>query len=781
MGDHAAEHCGCQAVTEVIHRNLSKHGVIVDHKDPYDVLIVNGEGSMHHGKRNFTYKMHQIRLAQLLGKPTHLINSLWQENPSDFDEVLNKLSEIWVRGTNSAQDLQQNHGITARHYIDLSYYAEIDPSAESLDFRNEIVATDVYAEGFGFVWLPPRKAIDLTNIDMRELSWSSLVNSLSTAKLLITGRHHGMYAACRARLPFVPIRGNSHKIEDLLSTAKSPIPIAKSITDAVNLITWAINNRSAYDDLFAWMDEQSPWRFEILEKQSEPERVFALPNRTLIERANDAFAKRNYDEALPLWSKLLKKRGKNLPYPKNACKVFFESNQVDVGMSILANARLSKPKSIIFTKLLMQFARHPTIWLERNAVPEWWDCIREAASRASVGDAEGFHTFAECGLKSAQSVHGNVFASSINFFLACRLVRLNAHVHAFELRTNTQPADTPQWIIDQEDILLNGLCRRASPEVSKLLALAPKLDCWADPSFRATVVRQRMMIEGVSSQSLENLSKHIEAFPKHPELRNLMLSQIGEAQEWGLLQAFVQSKKAQGFSLPELERSALQHLPLAEHLVSQSLTNEPAVRKRSELFKAFCHGRDKLIQMLSDQSLRIAVVGNSPVELGKSKGKEIDQYDIVVRFNEFSIQSPFDVDYGSKTDVSIQSYRLHEDSAQNCLSNKTLLVQRHAFNIFDPRDWSPVLDTLAQGYEIAFLQREMFTLAATKLGFAPSAGFALAIYLKHLRGRINRADFFGFSFTDQLGEQQKAHYFNQEPPSLLHNWQLERQEFEKLF
>ena len=463
VGDHGAEHCGCEAVRSVIRHTLSEHGVIVGLKDPFDVLLVNGEGSMHHGKRNFLYKMDQIRTAQDLGKPTYLINSVWQDNPSHFDDCLARLDDLWTRGVASSHDLQRRHAIAARHYIDLSYFAPVDEMAPRLDLRNKTVVTDVYAEGFGFVWLSAEKTGGWTNFDMRRHCWSTMVTSLRTARILVTGRHHGMYAACRARIPFVPIRGNSHKIEDLLETARSPIPVANSVADAGNLVNWALANRKVYDDLYAWMDEQPCWTFDSSLKVGTSTHVYSLPDKALHERANEAIFKRDFDEAYPLWQHLLEDRGEKLPYPRNACMAFFASNDVATGMLVTARTRLTKPGSIIFAKLLMQYARHQTIWIERNPVANWWSQIREAAYQASIGETEKFHALANGGLTEAGSENGAVFKSSVNFFLACKLVQLNLHELAFDLRQRHRADDAPDWILDQEDILLNELCRKVSP------------------------------------------------------------------------------------------------------------------------------------------------------------------------------------------------------------------------------------------------------------------------------------------------------------------------------
>ena len=47
----------------------------------------------------------------------------------------------------------------------------------------------------------------------------------------------------------------------------------------------------------------------------------------------------------------------------------------------------------------------------------------------------------------------------------------------------------------------------------------------------------------------------------------------------------------------------------------------------------------------------IAVVGNGPSQIGKMTGEEIDQHDIVIRFNNYKIDEKFAVDYGKKTSI----------------------------------------------------------------------------------------------------------------------------------
>ncbi len=775
LGDHSEEHCGCEAVTEVIQTLISQRGMIVGPKDDFDALVVNGEGSMHHGRKNFLSKMHEIRLAQERGKQTYLINTVWDTNPHGYDDCLKRLDGFFVRGVASARDLLERHGLEVPHYIDLSYFAEIDETVKPVDLKQAVVATDVYAPQYGFVWLPKSAVKGWVNIDIRKHSWSSFVASLRTAKILITGRHHGMYAACRARIPFIPIAGNCHKFEDLLESAGVDIPIAQNLSDVATLVKWASANRSEYDKLFAWMDRQPQWTFHDTEV-APPDSAYEIPpRRTLLQRANDATTRRNHAEGSALWQELVAEHGERLPYPRNACQTFFGNGDVEIGMEVLARTRMLKPNSIIFAKLLMQFARHQQIWSGRDDREGWWPWLKEAAYQAQWGQMETFYTLAAKGLAAVLEDHGPVMASSVSFFLACKLVHLNQHMHAFEFRDRNPVADAPDWMRDQEDILLNALCRQFNQKALQLLEGAEQLACWGDPAFRVIVIRYKTLFSGPTEALLKELHQHCKEFPKHVELRELLYSAAGEAGRLGFV------KKRFAKEAAALERDALSLLPLAHYLIRNGLSTSAKLKARSNLFAEFQRGRKQLSAILADQNLSIAVVGNSPVELGSRNGSRIDTHDVVIRFNDFIVDPPFDEDYGSKTNILFQTYAISAQSHAQIKSSDCLLAQRHAFNVFEPRDWEPVLKMAGEGQRFAYFPRDAYIFAAKILEATPSAGFAVANYMKRLRGTLNRSDFFGFSFIDQLSGSQKAHYFSDERPSFIHDWQREAVEFEKLF
>ena len=263
IGDHSDVHCGCQAVIDSIKHALPVGTVLVDNDD-YDILLVNGEGSMHHDTGPFQRKMKDISASLDLGKRVVLINSVWQENSGNFDKVLKRLDGIYVREVMSRDDLILRHGVNSIVQPDLSLQAEIDPAADYVDFKGRRVMTDFYSREFlSFVRMTDGFLKRTAYVDMKRMGWSSFVNSLRTASMLITGRHHAVMAACKARVPFVMLSGNTHKVEGFLKTSGVNIPVCTSPLEIGNVVAWAALNGDAYEDLFDWVDSLPKWTVNI--------------------------------------------------------------------------------------------------------------------------------------------------------------------------------------------------------------------------------------------------------------------------------------------------------------------------------------------------------------------------------------------------------------------------------------------------------------------------------------------------------------------------------------
>lgn len=265
VGDHSAYHCGSAAVMAVMRDRIGKSARIVQDAEDYDVLVINGEGSMHHRSNNYHKKLEAARDAVARGRPWHLINSVWQENGDADRDLLLTAASISLREVLSQQALLRETGISAPVLPDLSYFCEIDSEAPFVDHQGATVATDFYSVEFGnFVRLNDGPISRRPYVEMKKKSWSSLVLELRSAGLLVTGRHHAVYAGCKARLPFVALAGNTHKIEGLIASAGVDIPVCRHPSELPAAMNAAKTNRAAYDALFDWLEAQPRWSAQAL-------------------------------------------------------------------------------------------------------------------------------------------------------------------------------------------------------------------------------------------------------------------------------------------------------------------------------------------------------------------------------------------------------------------------------------------------------------------------------------------------------------------------------------
>jgi len=259
LGDHSRYHCGSWAVTRHILTSMSRFGLFVK-DDDYDILIMNGEGSMHHDSVAYVKKMAQMREAVDAGKQVFLVNSVWQENSNVDLDLLRQLDKIYVREVSSRNELLEKHGIESTLYPDLSFRCALSKPRKKRNFAGKIVLTDFYSKEFKtFARWTGAEGLKYPYIDMKKTKWPDMVASLKTAEMLVTGRHHAVYAACRAEVPFIAFAGNTHKIDGLLKAADVKIPMAQNREELPELIDWVRQNNAEYQKLFSWLKSFPAW------------------------------------------------------------------------------------------------------------------------------------------------------------------------------------------------------------------------------------------------------------------------------------------------------------------------------------------------------------------------------------------------------------------------------------------------------------------------------------------------------------------------------------------
>lgn len=273
-------HAGCQAVSDAIARRIGELGhtivsrfflgevyqfrrsipedgiaeVLADHDIceqiiHADVVLCNGEGSIHHGAG--TELLAVLGAAQRLGKPTLLFNAVFQETPG-WESVLLQLVDFTVRDYRSLV-YANSLGVTARFVPDISLEAKY-----VLDKQISLAGKDVLTD-----WHPLRKDVEaiirgyaaeptatekfylpLHSRDTAEM-WRSLPSMLSDCRVLLTARHHGAYMAALCGCPFVILGSNTHKMEGILEIFPG-LPFCRSRNDLPAAIEYAVANKEFF-------------------------------------------------------------------------------------------------------------------------------------------------------------------------------------------------------------------------------------------------------------------------------------------------------------------------------------------------------------------------------------------------------------------------------------------------------------------------------------------------------------------------------------------------------
>jgi len=214
LNDTSLYHNGCKEVVKNIDFDKSLPSVRTNdlgyinsiNFTDVDLVILNGEGTMHHNQKAACAWIGALSTAQKLGIETRLINSVWQEMDQRYADVLKNCSRVEVREVLSQNELLRQ-GVDSVVVPDLSVRTEVP--IEDKEYVKIYKGQSFYGE--------PIQG-NYPEINIFKDSWNDIVNKLRNSDLLITGRHHEMYAAIKARCRFIAYPGNTWKNEGVMLT-----------------------------------------------------------------------------------------------------------------------------------------------------------------------------------------------------------------------------------------------------------------------------------------------------------------------------------------------------------------------------------------------------------------------------------------------------------------------------------------------------------------------------------------------------------------------------------
>lgn len=194
-----------------------------------DVVVINAEGTWHHGADGGWIIANVARTARMLGKPCHVINATYQEYSDIYTPILAGLSSMQCRESRSQEFAQRHSMARAQMRVDSVFDLSFGEYPRQ-PVRKGILAGAI-DPGSRFARtleeLPGYSRFSCFN-----LPWDELVKVVSGADLYVTGQWHGICAALLAETPFVAIPSNSHKIEAFLEDLGVPgLPVLRDSED----------------------------------------------------------------------------------------------------------------------------------------------------------------------------------------------------------------------------------------------------------------------------------------------------------------------------------------------------------------------------------------------------------------------------------------------------------------------------------------------------------------------------------------------------------------------
>ena len=267
------QHHGCARVMSVIEQQLHRIGrdilaLVPAHHDWRDdpgvlealdgasLVIVNGEGTLHHSRPAAHLLMDAGAAAKARGIPAALINALWQDNDLILTDKLRHFDIVSARDSWSAREIQAA-GVSCRVVPDLSLY-QVRSRAEAREgigftdsvnrlesvrlerlrrrmhgkaivirsaprgvrsgwrfLRSYVAASDLAAPSLAAATL----RVALTQYANRQSSVDDYVRSIASLELLVSGRFHACTLALATATPLIAAATNSHKLSALINDA----------------------------------------------------------------------------------------------------------------------------------------------------------------------------------------------------------------------------------------------------------------------------------------------------------------------------------------------------------------------------------------------------------------------------------------------------------------------------------------------------------------------------------------------------------------------------------
>jgi len=204
--------CNIKLMHKITRQEIMNSAKLIQQRlESVDLVIVNGEGTLHRG----TVFLQNVLDLIPKKKKAVLINSIWDKMFLGNDKLLEKFEFITVREGMSFFSLKRIYPHQRIHFVPDIIFALKQKFDTSIGYGDSVLSSLKVAASKRTNFFPMQPD-GVTPDAHAYIKW------LKGLDLYVTGRFHGVCLAIMAEVPFLAFPSNSHKIEGILQDMGAP-------------------------------------------------------------------------------------------------------------------------------------------------------------------------------------------------------------------------------------------------------------------------------------------------------------------------------------------------------------------------------------------------------------------------------------------------------------------------------------------------------------------------------------------------------------------------------
>lgn len=221
------------------------------------------------------------------------------------------------------------------------------------------------------------------------------------------------------------------------------------------------------------------------------------------------------------------------------------------------------------------------------------------------------------------------------------------------------------------------------------------------------------------------------------------------------------------------------YLALSHLLYQEGLSRDRWAGEDASLFEELKQSSNRFQRVMSQHRDSFAVVGNSPILVGSSSGAEIDNREVVIRFNSAIRTYPHSIDSGTKMNILVLNPDFSQTKRQDFRSLDLAVISDG--DMYSSRNLFSKLNEIRGKCTIQLLDSSVDRLVVEEISASPSSGLKTLYWLYSLFGPLKKSDVFGFSLNDQRPGTASSYSKKQAVRMpIVHAWDAERILFDRI-